>query len=311
LLGPVILVLILLRLPRPVEVLALVSQSDVLLLLASLGINLLSIHIKVIRWQVLLRVRGIHYRTKDAWLALSSSLYLALLTPGRVGDLLRIQYLRHEKNAPYAEGLASVVMDRLCDVYVLVGFVAIAIAHYSGVVVGELRLVSWSVVALAAIGPLLLLVPGIAEKLGGALYRRVSGDPEGGDMNVFLAALRAQVGKALLVTLPLTVGAFLVSFGQAWLIALAMGLHISYFDIVCLTAVASLLSLLPISISGVGVREALFAVVFPSLGLSIEQGVSYGILMFVIVYLGAAGIGLISWQIRPPPTGALPGSAQP
>jgi uncharacterized protein (TIRG00374 family) len=305
-LGPVILLVVLWRLPNPGEVLELASRSSLPLLAASVALNFVAIHTKVVRWQVLLRGRGIHYETKDAWLAFASAMYLGMVTPGRVGDVLRIQYLRHDKNAPYAEGLASVVMDRLCDLYALVGFVAIAIAHYSRVVVGELRIISWAVVAATALGPLVLLVPGIAEKLGGAIYRRVRSDPDARDLDVFLGALRAQVGRALLVTLPITVAAFLVGFAQGWLVARAMGMDIAFFDIMCLTAVASLLSLLPISISGVGVREALFAVIFPSLGFTVAQGVSYGILVFFTVYVAGAAIGFVIWQIRPPPTGALP-----
>ncbi len=301
-LGPLILLVVLWRLPEPSKIAALFAAVDPLLLTASVLVNFLAIHIKVLRWQVLLRVRDIAYRTRDAWLAFSSAMYVGMLTPGRVGDLLRMQYLRHDVGTPYPEGFASVVMDRLCDLYVLSGFVAIAIVHYSSVVVGELRYASIAVVALALLGPLVLVIPGIAERLFGRIYRRIRPDPAGFDL--FLEALRAQVGRGLLVTLPTTVAAYLVSFGQSWLIARAMHLDIAYFDIVCLTAVASLLSLLPISISGMGVREALFAVIFPSLGLSVEQGVAFGIMVFVVIYLGGAFIGFVTWQIRPPPTGS-------
>jgi uncharacterized protein (TIRG00374 family) len=302
LLGPITLVVVLLRLPRPAELLDLFAAADLRLVAASLALNLVAIHLKVVRWQLILRARGVEYRTRDAWIAFCSSLYLAMLTPGRVGDVLRIQYLRHDVDAPYSEGLASVVFDRICDLYVLVGFVAVAIANYSSVVVGDLRVLSWSVVAATALGPLVFLVPGLAERLFSAAYRKLSRDPGAGGLTVFLAAMRAQVGRPLFGTVPLSITSFLLGSGQCWLLARGLGIALPYVDVVCLLAVANLLGLLPISMSGVGVREAFFAVVFPSLGLDATAGVAFGLAVFGVIYVALAAIGFVSWQIRPPPT---------
>lgn len=296
--------MVLLRLPRPGEIFALALEANPLWLLATVALNFLAIHVKTVRWQYLLRVRNIDYATKDAWLAFGASVYLGMMTPGRVGDVLRVQYLRHDKGAPYAEGVASVVMDRLCDLYVLVGFFSISIIHYGSRLLPELKLIGWGTVVASILGPLVLLVPGLAERLFGAVYRRASGDAEGSGLQVFLASLRVQARRASMLTMPLTVGAFLVGAGQGWFVARAMGLDLSYLDVVCLTSIASILSLLPISISGVGVRELFFAAIFPSLGFTSEQGVSYGLMVFAMIYLGAAAVGFICWQIRPPPAGS-------
>lgn len=304
LLGPVLLLVVLARLPKPHAVWDLLRSAEPLTLGAALLLNLPAIHLKVVRWQYILRARGIEYDTKRAWVAFASSLYLAILTPGRVGDVLRIQYLKHDTQTPYAEGLASVVVDRLCDLYVLVGFVAAATVHYSNVVVGELRWVSWGAVVATALGPLVFFVPGLPEKLFSGIYRRLARDTDAKGLTVFLAALRANVGRALLFTIPLTVVSFLLGFFQGWLVSRSLGLDLRYIDVMSLFAVASLMGLLPISISGVGIREAFFAVVFPSLGYDASAAVGYGLLVFVVVYLSLAAIGFIAWQVRPPPAAA-------
>lgn len=303
LLGPVMLVIVIYRLPQPAELWQLLRRTHPGFLAAALGVNLLAIHLKVVRWQIMLRARGFVYRTRDAWLSFTSSLYLSMLTPGRVGDALRAQYLRHDLGMRYAEGLASIMMDRLCDLYVLAGLVAVAIAHYSAALGSELRLVSWTVVVLTLVGPLVLLVPGLAEALFARAYRKLGGADADG-LDHFLGALRAQVGRPLLVTVPLTVVCFLVAATQGWLIAQALGLSLPFFEVLCLLAVASLLGLLPISVSGVGVREAFFAAVFPSLGHDRSEGVGYGLMVFAVIYLATAALGAVAWQIRPPPHGS-------
>ncbi|WP_437795071.1 lysylphosphatidylglycerol synthase transmembrane domain-containing protein [Sorangium sp. So ce693] len=313
LIGPLLLVLVVVRMDDRDAVLgAVVSASAGPLALAA-ALNLVNIHLKVVRWEALLRARGIVYPLRRAWSAYATSLYVGMLTPGRVGDLLRIRYLRHDLGVPYAEGLATIVMDRLCDLYVLAAFVAVGVAHYSAVIVGRLAWVTWGGIALTVLAPLVLLIPGLAERLLLALSRKIAKDPsenaEPGAASRFLVALRAHVGRGLLFTLPVTVVTFVVNFVQGYLIARALGISLSLFDVTCLLSIASLLGLLPISVAGAGVREFFFSLIFPALGFTAEHGVSFGLLVFAAMYLILIAIGFVSWQLAPPPT--APASSTP
>ncbi|KYF76438.1 hypothetical protein BE11_11705 [Sorangium cellulosum] len=321
LVGPLLLVLVVLRMDDRDAVLGAVAAASAGPLALAAALNVLNIHLKVVRWDALLRARDIRYPLRRAWSAYLTSLYVGMLTPGRVGDLLRIRYLRHDLGVPYAEGLATVVMDRLCDLYVLAAFVAVGVARYSAVIAGQLAWLTWGGIALTVLAPLVLLIPGLAERLMLAVSRRLVKEPaqaadpgEPGAASRFLVALRAHVGRGLLFTLPVTVATFVVNFVQGYLIARALGVPLSLFDVTCLLAIANLLGLLPISIAGVGVREFFFALVFPSLGFSAEHGVSFGLLVFAVIYLVVVALGFVSWQIAPPPTApeASPaGTAQP
>ena len=305
LLGPALLVLVLVRIKDPWAVVHAVTAAALAPMLVAVLLNLVAAHLKVVRWQQILAARQIHYPIRRAWPAFLSSVYLGMITPGRVGDVLRIQYLRHDLDVPYAEGLASIVVDRLCDLYVLTLFVAIGIVHYSSVFVGQLAWISWGGVAAIVIGPLVFFVPGVAERTLGRVYARLAGKGSTDELGVFLAALRANVGRPLLRTLPMTVLAFGVNYLQGYLIAHAMGLDLSFFDATCLLAIASLLGLLPISVSGVGVRELFFSLVFPLLGFAPAEGVTFGLLVFFVIYLVNIGIGFISFQLAPPPADKL------
>jgi len=307
LLGPAILVYVLLRLQDPRAIGRAVLACNPLWLAGALLLNPVNIHLKVVRWQRLLRTRGIRFPTGRAWLAFLSSAYIGMLTPGRVGDVLRIQYLRHDADVPYSEGLASIVMDRLCDLYVLAAFVAFAAMRYATAIAGQLAWLTWGCLGLVVLGPLLFFIPGVAERVFGTVYKRVGRDPEGHGLGRFLAALRANVGWPLLVTVPLTALTFVVNYVQGSMVARAMGIDVSFVDVMCLLAIASLLGLLPISVSGVGVREAFFAVLFPTLGLAREAGVTFGLLVFVVIYVAITLMGFIAWQISPPPTGLVGG----
>jgi uncharacterized protein (TIRG00374 family) len=302
LVGPALLALVIWRMPDRMGMLRAVAAASPLPLALAVLLNVVNIHLKVVRWDVILRARGIHYPKRRAWASFLTSLYVGLLTPGRLGDVLRAQYLRYDLGVPYAEGIASVVVDRLCDLYVLVAFVAVGVLRYAPVLVGRLAVITWAGVAATALGPLVLLVPGVPERVLSRVFSRFSPDQGAATLARFLEAVRANVGKPLLLTLPLTAVTFGVNYTQGWLIAHAMGLPMTLYDATCLLAIASLLALLPISVSGVGVRELFFSLAFPLLGFSAADGIVFGLLVFFVVYLVIAGIGFVSWQISPPPS---------
>ncbi|MBW2528310.1 MAG: flippase-like domain-containing protein [Deltaproteobacteria bacterium] len=307
LIGPALLVIVLLRIDDPGTLFASWGHAALAPLAVAVLGNVLNNHFKVLRWRALLRARGYSYPLGRAWKTFMASVYVAMLTPGRVGDVLRIQYLRHDIGVPYSEGLAVIVMDRFCDMYVLLAFVAVGVAHFASVFTGELMVVTWVGVAFTALAPAMLLVPGVAERLMGRVYAKVARERHEGGLERFLEALRAQVSSRLIYAVVLTAAAFLVNYAQGWLLGQALGLRLSFFDVMCMLAVTSLLSLLPISVSGVGVRELFLALVFPALGLTPQQGVSFGLLVFIVIYLVVTLGGFVAWQLAPPPVDAKSG----
>ena len=95
-----------------------------------------------------------------------------------------------------------------------------------------------------------------------------------------------------------------MNYLQGWIVARAIGVDLSYLDVASLLAATTLLSLLPVSLSGIGVRELFLALMFPALGFSAAQGVAFGLLVFACTNLATALLGLVAWQLAPPSFGA-------
>ena len=277
----------------------LAKTSVGLLTLAAL-LDAILIHTKLWRWRDLLRMVDVPLSVRSAYRAYLPSLFLGLVTPGRVGDALRIQYLKRDHSVGYSEGLAVSIVDRLCDVYVLLAFVTLGVVHLANVLSAPLAETTWIAVVAVALAPALLFVRGVAEPAAQWLYGRFSnGEPHEG-LTVFFEALRRQIQPGLVVPVLLTVVAFLANYVQAWLVAQALGIPLTFIDVAALLAISSLLSLLPISVSGVGVRESFFALIFPAFGLSETLGIAFGFGVFAVIYLPALLVGFVAWLIWPP-----------
>lgn len=297
--GPLLLVAVVWGLEDKAQLWRTAKEADWWLLAAAVVTNVPIVHFKVVRWQKLLAARGYHYPLRRAYIAVLSSMYLGMITPGRVGDLLRIQYVKHDIGAPYTEGLATTFMDRFCDLYVLAGVVAVGAAYFAPLLSTDLAYLTWAAVAVAALAPSVFLLEGPMELLKRLLSRLT--ERWHASLDALLDALRSLVGRSLAAAIVRTLASFAFGFLLGWFVAHALAIDLSYLQVASLLATTSLLSLIPVSISGIGVRELFFALVFPALGFLPAQGVAFGLTVFACNTVAIVVAGFIAWQVAPPP----------
>ena len=303
LIGPALLLLVLLLLQGLDAVFAALTWDDAGLLTVGIVLGVLAHPLKALRWRTLLAARGHRYALSRALLSLLSAGYVGHLTPGRVGDLLRLQYLRHDLGMPYPDGLALLMIDRCCDVYVPLTVAVFAACALTPVLTSDLVLVTWLGVLFMAAGPPLLFVPATARGAAALALRVAPGWAAGEGFDRFFAGLRHQRPRHLAVAAVFTALALLLHYAQAYTVAIALDLQLSLVDVVFLLAISGVLGAVPITIAGLGVRELFFALAFPQLGSSAEAGVIFGLGVFLVVHVPATALGFVSWQITPPPLG--------
>jgi uncharacterized membrane protein YbhN (UPF0104 family) len=303
LIGPALLVVVVLQLHGLDAVLAALTWDDAGLLTAGIVLGWLAHPLRALRWRTLLAARGHGYGLSRALLSLLSAGYVGHLTPGRVGDVLRLRYLRHDLGLAYADGLALLMIDRCCDVYVPLSVAVLAACALGPVLSSDLILVTWLGVLFMAVGPPLLFVPATARWSAALASRVAPGWLADDGLGRFFAGLRHQRPRHLAVAAGLTALALLLHYAQAYTVALALDLRLSPVDVVSLLAISGVLAAVPITIAGLGVRELFFALAFPQLGSSAEAGVIFGLGVFLVVHVPATALGFVSWQIAPPPLG--------
>lgn len=294
-LGPLSLIWVFYRLDSPAAVAHILRGASGWLVGLALLLNLVNVELKVERWRRLLRERGIEYDRPRARVAFLSSCYAGFLTPGRVGDVLRAEYLRRDRGVPFSEGVLSVVVDRVCDVAALALCVALSLLHLHRLLSPEIATLGWALVFASAVAMLVFVLLSLrrpAAVPGGASARP--------SVRTVLASLQSFPPRALVVPMALTFVTFAVTFVQGFLLARAIGVPIAIEDVSALLSAATFLGLLPVSISGIGIREALFGLVFPARGFDAGVGVALGILVFVVIYGGVALLGLVVGMARPP-----------
>ena len=76
---------------------------------------------------------------------------------------------------------------------------------------------------------------------------------------------------ALVQTLALSIASFCALIGGAYAIALALGVDVTYFDLLGIGLVEKFVGLLPISFSGIGTAEVVIVALLVQHGVSVEK----------------------------------------
>jgi uncharacterized membrane protein YbhN (UPF0104 family) len=96
----------------------------------------------------------------------------------------------------------------------------------------------------------------------------------------------------------LTLVASGLALARVWLLALALGLNLDLMETVAASSLATVISLLPVSVGGIGARDLALVVILGKMGYSTEKavGLSTFILLLTLVNLVA---GYFIWYTRP------------
>ncbi len=281
--------------------LALLKKVSLPILGLVILLNLPQICIKAYRWKSLLHSQKIEYGIVPAALSYFGSIFIGLLTPGRLGELIKAVHVSQDCGVSKARALSSVLADRLFDLYALL-LIGGAAMLSSGRSLNNLLALVESAFLLFL--PLLILLHDSTfqrvEKLGLRMGKWVSRlfDPDSWLTELRTGLKELSVGDAFVAAL-LTAVAYAVFFEQCYLLAHALNVKASFLQIMYAVSLGSLVTLIPISISGLGTREATIVAYLGSVGVSSELSLGYSLLIFVTFYVAGGLMGAVAWLIKP------------
>jgi len=261
------------------------------------------IALKTIRWQVVLNAQGIQYNFVPAFLSYFASMFVGFFTPGRIGEFSKAIYVARERLVSAGRAFSGVLADRLFDLYTVFIISAIAMMNlYVSSLEWYFLLLSITIMVI----PLFLVLnqytyAGIQTfaSLFGSFGKKVfASDGWFCDVRQGLLALN---WMSLIIALLLTAAAYGLYFLQCQILALALGLDLTYLQITYVISLGGLVTLLPVSIAGLGTREAAITFYLSSLGVNPDRGLSFSLLVFIVFYIAASLIGALAWLIKPLP----------
>jgi uncharacterized membrane protein YbhN (UPF0104 family) len=238
-------------------------QMPVLTIPAALALYLAGQALNGLRWSVLLRAQSLNLSVVEAVRIFFAGAYASNFLPSTIGgDALRVlALLRYTPSKGLA--LASVALDRLINLAAFVTVLPLGIQF------------------LASTGGPLELSLAVA-----ALPRRIRGWLAAALREVVEAyRLWAARPGALLRAFAVSWASIFVVFLSHWLVAVGLGIPASLAQVMGITSLTYLLTLLPISINGYGLREVAITALYVRLGATLEQATALALITRFLMLL--------------------------
>lgn len=282
------------------------SGKSLALALSCFAANIL---IKAFRWRRMLVAQTIELPTSVVFAAYLSGQFYGQVTIGRLGEFYRAEALT-ERSVSVGRAISSCLFDRMLDVLIVL-FLAVVLGT---LVTGNTRavLVGAGIIGVSvAVGAFVVieikygLLPQKARswfalQLMALEQKRVLGR--------FIKEIRELLRGAtfLLRPIPLFEALFWSAiawtgyFATLWQLSIGIGCRFSVIVQTAAASLAALTTLLPITISGLGVREIIFAQVLSIEGATMEQAVLLSLMNLAVMIICALGLGTIGlvWRGR-------------
>ncbi len=270
-------------------------------------LNIPQIFVKALRWRQLLRSHGIRYAVLPATLSYFGSIFIGLLTPGRLGEFVKAFHVHQDCEVPVGRAFSSVLVDRLFDLYALLLFGGAALISTTHTAGGLILLLESALVLTL---PFVVLLNDFLFRKVEALGQRL-GSPgrklfaPGSWLLELRTYMRELPASAILLAGLMTVIAYALFFGQCYLLVLGLRLPLGFLPTCFAVSLGSLVTLIPISVSGLGTREAAMVAYLGTAGISAESALGYSLMIFLTFYVAGGLIGAIAWLIKPVSTSRI------
>ena len=245
-----------------------------------------------LRWRMLLLGAGIRISLKKLISSFSGGVFFSIFLPSTIGgDVVRTADLA-EHTRKTKEIIATVFLDRLSGYIGLVFVVLPAILLGSGLVRDKVVFSSVAVIVLLLVFILLVL-------FNSFIYSRITRfltTPGAEKIKEMIKDMHREIHvfrhrrKIIVYNLLLSFFIQIITPVSIYLIGLSLGVKINFIYFLIFLPIIGAITLLPIAIGGLGLRESLFVVYFAKAGVVKQLALAMSLLSFsFIVIYGAIG----------------------
>jgi uncharacterized protein (TIRG00374 family) len=247
------------------------------------------------KWQLILLHQEMYVPFVTLFRINLMGIFYGTITPGRAGVLLKVRYLADYCKRPVSEVSSSVVIDKLIELVVLGGFATVGsvlVAKSFGTMV---FLFTTSVTLILVIVLVAFCHKAKAIHITKVLLFAFVPREYQGSLREHIDRFYGNIpGKAsLLIPLLLSVCCWLLIWTQVFVIARALSMNLSYGLFIVIISVGSLISLIPITINGIGTRESALIIMFSAYGVAPQKTLAMSLLSLLLCACVPAVLGAL------------------
>ena len=283
-----------------IYLLARVGIRPILKTLATVNINYLIIAILLSvffvflqswKWYVIMKRQGIKVNYLYALKIQFISMFYGAITPSRAGSFIKVFYIKHKTKKLLGECISSVLLERILDLIIVFLFAlagTILLINYFTNLFWEVLIA----LIIILVGILVFMNKKLGKRFGKMFikflipkkFKKDAINTVDGFYDTLLKPTR--LIKPFLIALL----AWFTSYTQLYLVGIALNIHIPYFYFITMVSISTVISLIPITIGGLGTRELTLITLFSVFAVTQKQVLAMSLVgLFISIALSAIG----------------------
>jgi len=272
------------------------TTANATLLVLALSLHGTGLMLSSVRWATLLKMQNLEVSLRAAVLLTWIACFFNAVLPTSIGGDVVRSYLASKQNGKVMETAISVIFERLAGMaalLILFGIGVIWLYYFSA----EQSL--WKLAGLSSAG---FISAGCVSSARKALWQTALAGTElrekFGRIGAVLIAYKShkrKLWRILILSLMLQINVIVYYY----IIAAALGIQLSFFYFCLFIPPIVILTMLPVSVGGVGVREAAFLFFLAPLGIAPAEIVSLSLWSYILALLANLSGGLVYCFYQP------------
>jgi len=217
--------------------------------------------LKSARWRILLVSQGINYSLIKVFRISIVANFWGTITPGRIGEIIKLDYLLKE-NHQLSKSIVSILVDRIFDIATLLLFCCIGIVYFLNIFFNELKGIIYLILSIILIISIILLLRSGISNLLRKLLKRIFSESKYQLIENQWNEFTFELSKIKLSTIwrmtIFSAATYFFFFLMTYIVALGFNVSVPFIYLSLCISISSIISLLPVTVGGIGTREAIF-----------------------------------------------------
>jgi uncharacterized protein (TIRG00374 family) len=265
------------------------------ILLAGFVILWIGHYICIYRWRMLMRPLMPVLSQRHLFGIYCIGLFFNLFFPTVVGGDVVKMYYAGKPSKSYAQSFAATFLDRDAGMLAMMIIACIAILlHPISVPRIPVSLIIWGVFALFVAGNIAIFTPRFHRMLTGVLQRlHLSKIATKIDLISNAFQIMGKHPGVLFASLLISFINQLLVIAVSWIMALGLRMNVSFSYFLILIPVITLISMIPISLNGMGLREYSFLSLLGAIGVAPASCIALGVVSSIVIILSSLPGGIV------------------
>jgi glycosyltransferase 2 family protein len=252
-------------------------------------------YICIFRWRMLMRPLMPVLSLSNLFGIYCIGLFFNLTFPTVVGGDVVKMYYAGKPSRKYAQSFAATFLDRDAGMLAMMIIACVAISSHPVIVPRvPVTLIIWSVFAVFILGNITIFAPRSHRRMT-ALLRRFHLARVAAKVDAISNAFQIMGKQRILLLLSLLISLVnqLLVIAVTWIMALGLRIQVPVSYFMVFVPVITLISMIPISLNGMGLREYAFMSLFGAIGVAPVSCIALGLLSSLFIILSSAPGGII------------------